>query len=146
MRKHWDYLLYVLRHKYYVFIACRRLGVPLWQSLVHDWTKFTPTEWGPYVRRDFSKPPELEWERAWEHHWRNNKHHPHVWSNGRPAPLPMPEVYAREMVADWWGAGMARGMPNVWAWYEKQKSATALHPETRLLVEQLLQELKAKTP
>jgi hypothetical protein len=51
MLAHLRYLAYVLRHKRYVLYAGWILRVPLWQLLVHDWTKFTPMEWGPYVRR-----------------------------------------------------------------------------------------------
>lgn len=54
--KHWKYLKYVVRHKWYVFLACRQLGVPLWQSIIHDWTKFLPREWFPYVRYFYGMP------------------------------------------------------------------------------------------
>lgn len=50
IKANWNYLKYVVRHKWFVFWACRALGVPLWQSIVHDWTKFLPSEWFPYVR------------------------------------------------------------------------------------------------
>jgi len=51
MQPHLRYLAYVLRHKWHVFIACRGLHVPLWQAIIHDWTKFLPCEWFPYVQR-----------------------------------------------------------------------------------------------
>jgi hypothetical protein len=49
MRKHWRYLKYVARHKWFVLLAGRERGVGLWQLLVHDWSKFLPDEWGPYA-------------------------------------------------------------------------------------------------
>jgi hypothetical protein len=56
MKPHWQYLRYVLRHKWYVFLACRQLGVPLIQSVIHDWSKFLPCEWFPYVRYFYGLP------------------------------------------------------------------------------------------
>lgn len=47
---HLAYLRYVLRHKWFVFRAGVRLGVPLWRLVVHDLSKFSPAEWGAYVR------------------------------------------------------------------------------------------------
>jgi hypothetical protein len=49
VRKHWRYFKYVLRHKWYVFLAGRQRGVGLWQLLVHDLSKFRPDEWQPYA-------------------------------------------------------------------------------------------------
>jgi hypothetical protein len=56
LKAHLRYAGYLLRHKWYVFLACRRLGVPLWQALVHDWTKLLPSEWFPYVRFFYGLP------------------------------------------------------------------------------------------
>lgn len=55
IRPHLEYLRYVLRHKWFVFLACRKLKVPLWQSIVHDWSKLTPCEWLPYVRKFYGE-------------------------------------------------------------------------------------------
>jgi len=43
------YLSYILRHKWFVFVECLRLGIP-WRGLVHDLSKLTPSEFGPYMR------------------------------------------------------------------------------------------------
>lgn len=48
MKAHLAYLWYVLRHKWFVFLECWRLGIP-WLGVVHDMSKFTPGEWFPYV-------------------------------------------------------------------------------------------------
>jgi hypothetical protein len=47
--RHLRYLSYVLRHKWWVLVAGLKVGAPLWRLLIHDWSKFTPAEWGPYV-------------------------------------------------------------------------------------------------
>lgn len=49
MIKHWSYLKYVIRHKWFVFLAGLDRGVPLWQLLIHNWSKFLPWEWMPYA-------------------------------------------------------------------------------------------------
>lgn len=160
MIAHLGYLAYLLRHKWYVFRAGARLGVPSWRLLIHDWTKFTPAEWGPYVRRfgggnnskwEKDADPQ-EWKDAWAHHWQHNPHHWEYWTRQHPATaawvtassepdapcLPMPTTYAREMVADWYGAGMAQGKPDIAAWYGQYGGRMVLHAETRALVERLI--------
>jgi len=53
---------------------------------------------------------------------------------------PMPEVYAREMLADWHGAG--RAITGEWGgtrdWYLKNKENIKLHPDTRRWIEDQL--------
>ena len=50
MLMHWRYLKAVLRHKRFVYQEGRKLGLGVWQLLIHDWSKFTPRMWGPYAR------------------------------------------------------------------------------------------------
>ena len=54
MRGHISYLKYVLRHKWHVFVGCVKLGVPIHQAVIHDWAKFLPVEWFPYVRQFYN--------------------------------------------------------------------------------------------
>lgn len=62
--------------------------------------------------------------------------------NRAPVALEMPERYAREMVADWMGAGRAiTGRWEVAEWYAKTRQHIILHPETRALVERLISEV-----
>lgn len=56
MQKHWRYLKYVIRHKWFVLLAGLTLGVPLRQLLVHDWSKFLPCEWFPYASFFYGQP------------------------------------------------------------------------------------------
>lgn len=167
MGKHFRYLSYVLRHKWFVFVAGLRVGAPLWRLLIHDWSKFTLAEWGPYVR-NFYGPPQppprdptftstvserqrwVQWkqqrqeavDRAWLHHQHWNAHHWQHWvlreDSGALKLLEMPERFAREMVADWMGAGRAiTGKWEAAAWYAKNRDVIVLHPETRRFVERL---------
>lgn len=160
---HLVYLWYVLVHKYWVFVFGRKLGVPVWRLVTHDLSKFSRAEWGPYARWFYSKAPnnrswyaiwkegeglnlpyELEpyttartlkraFEHAWAHHWRNNLHHWEGWGGNA-----MPETYVREMVADWWGAGYAKGQRDVLDWYVANSPRMNLHNNTRILTSNLI--------
>jgi hypothetical protein len=149
--KHLRYLRYVLRHKWFVFVACCAAGI-WWRGIVHDWTKFLPCEWFPYMEyfegkesRDNGGPSiagQYRFDKAWLHHQHANKHHWQHWvlrnDNGKTTALFMPEVYRREMVADWRGAGRALGFPDTRAWYLKNRANIILNASTRDLVEREL--------
>lgn len=149
MRSHVSYLRYVLRHKWYVFLACRVLRVPLWRAVLHDWDKFLPGEWGPYVAAFYAPDgssqykPTPTFHQAWNAHQKRNRHHWQywllTWDHGGTEVLEMAETDVREMVADWMGAGRALGKPDTRAWYEANKDKMQLHPATRQLVERLLE-------
>lgn len=145
MRRHLAYARYVMRHKWFVFVACIKLGVPLWIAVFHDWDKFLPDEWFPYARA-FYKPdgtsqyaPDETFTTAWNAHQKRNKHHWQywmiTWDRGETECLMMPEVYSLEMLADWIGAGRALGKPDTKAWYIDNKDKIRLHPMTRAFIE-----------
>jgi hypothetical protein len=155
MKTHLGYLRYVLLHKWHVLYAGWFLRVPFWRLIIHDWTKFTRAEWGPYVRRfgggNNSKwertADDQEWKDAWLHHWTHNPHHWNYWCSpedeaGERMASPMPETYVREMVADWYGAGMAQGKPNIEAWYSQHGERMNMHSDTRDLVDRIIGEAK----
>ena len=141
MKAHWDYLKYVLRHKKFVWVEGRKLNVGRLQLLVHDWQKFTPTEWRPYVDKFYRGVQDKHaFNTAWHHHVRYGKHHWQYWvifnGMGKTVPLKMPEKYRREMLADWRAAGMAQGKGNdAREWYEKYKHRMLLHEATRAYIE-----------
>jgi hypothetical protein len=61
MRAHLKYLRYVLAHKFYVLRAGLHIHAwyhPRWllRLLVHDWSKFLPAEWTPYVHTFYRSP------------------------------------------------------------------------------------------
>jgi Family of unknown function (DUF5662) len=147
LRTHARYLRYVLLHKWWVFWWGLKLGVPSWTLLAHDMSKFSKEEWGPYARWFYTCAPDgREWyavykeaiarhpgcasepwwsarhlkadfDQAWSHHKQHNKHHPEYWSDGLNQPMDIPDVFIREMVADWFGAGYAKGNYDIMGWY-----------------------------
>lgn len=122
-------------HKWHVYHAGRRLGVGRWQLLIHDLSKFRPTEFVPYGKFFYSKPGaswlkadidqsfKMQMREGWLRHIQRNPHHWQYWclingasvvaSHGTTVEtnpieaLPMPRRYVREMLADWMGAGRA---------------------------------------
>lgn len=91
---------------------------------------------------DKSTVAKAAFDAAWEHHWMNNPHHWQYWSGGESGDFitPMPHKYAREMVADWAGAGRAiTGKWEVVEWYAKTKNDKILHGDTRAFIEKLLE-------
>lgn len=150
------YLKYVLIHKYFVFVAgLLKTQAPLWLLVIHDFSKFRPSEFIPYAKFFYggekSQDTQDRFDMAWLLHQRRNPHHWQYWylmqDSGKNSPLPMPEKYVREMVADWAGAGRAiTGKWEVAAWYEKNRDKVLLHPETRSLVEVLLQSFVPMEP
>lgn len=148
-----------------MFYAGIRLGgIPLWNLIVHDWTKFTTTEWVPYVNwfhgPNAYKPSkgstgylhkpgdDIAFDEAWRHHWTSNPHHWQYWlkydDDGTQRANWMMKIYAREMIADWYGAGMAQGKPDIDAWYLANKDNIKLHDDTRYYVTQVIREAKQK--
>jgi hypothetical protein len=143
---HWTNLKYLLRHKWEVAKAGWKYGVPLHQLIFHDWSKFLPMEWFGYARHFYgvkTDKTKMAFNYAWNHHQKANKHHWNYWcmvkDGGVLEALEMPERFAREMVADWTGAGIAiKGYDDTKNWYKENRNKIMLHPRTRNLVEFLL--------
>jgi hypothetical protein len=141
--KHLKYLSYVLRHKWYVFVECCKMGIPL-RGLLHDISKFLPSEWFPYANYFYGKKhrPDPAFDFAWLLHQKRNPHHWQWWilqeDEGDVKIFPMPDKYRKEMLADWRGAGKALGKPDTKAWYLANKDRMILHPETRAWIEEQL--------
>ena len=147
--RHLNYLKYVLKHKWFVFLACRRLNVSLWRAIKHDWHKFLPSEWFPYAKT-FYKPDGSkqyvesdEFAKSWNLHQKRADHHWQywllTWDKGVTQPIEIPIECVLEMLADWYGAGRAiTGKWEAHLWYQKQKDIIKLHPNTRAYVEEKL--------
>ncbi len=81
---------------------------------LHDMSKFSANEafgYAMYNRKTGSGKEAFE--KSWHHHKMNNPHHPEYWFNpnraGELEPIPMPNIYIMEMIADWIGAGKTYG-------------------------------------
>lgn len=147
MKRFFAYLKALLRHKWYVFLACLQLRVPLHIAILHDWDKFAPKMFYAYAfqffdhegRRTHNELEYLDFLQTWNRHQKVSKHHWQAWlyvpDSGQMRPLPMPDVYIREMLADWIGAGRAYGQPHTAVWYQQHKDRIQLDPNTRMYLE-----------
>lgn len=148
MNAHLRYLRYLARHKWFVYRAARSVGVP-WLGLVHDLSKLRPDEWRAYATWFYGRPTgggarlataKEAFDAAWLAHIHRNRHH---WQHyvlrqddGQTKVLEMPDRYAKEMVADWIGAGLAiTGSDNLKDWYAKNRDKMLLAPQTRQWVD-----------
>lgn len=114
---YWRYFKYVFWHKVYVWQMGRKLGIP-WLALLHDNSKFLPSEFLPYAYFFYGKDREAEasrirdktgyykpqdtgnaaFDHAWFLHQKRNKHHWQYWVEVRRdfhvcAGSPQPPVY-----------------------------------------------------
>jgi hypothetical protein len=152
VKKYLKYFQYVFRHKWYVFVECRKWSIRR-QGIVHDWSKFLPDEaiayanffYGGDKRKDsFYNPKDGsdDFNHAWLLHQHRNPHHWQHWllqnDDGTKLALKMPTKYALEMVCDWVGAGRASGHNDVKDWYWRNKDKMILHEDTRAFVEEML--------
>jgi hypothetical protein len=107
----------ICRHKYYVGQECFKLGL-YYQGIVHDLSKFSPTEFissAIYFQGD-KTPIEVEkaekgYSLAWLNHKSKNKHHWDYWIDFKEGKsvitIPIPDKYIKEMFCDFIGASKA---------------------------------------
>ena len=109
LRKFFGHLNTVNKHRLKVLQLCIYAGIPI-RGLLHDLSKFTPTEFieGVKYYTDGKKSPistrkrEIGYSNAWLHHKGRNKHHFEYWYDfNAPIKTPLiPFKYFAEMVCD----------------------------------------------
>ena len=144
----------ITRHRHKVIANCARAGI-LRQGLIHDLSKYSPTEFIPGAKyfQGTRSPNEKERElygysQAWMHHKGRNKHHLEYWidyssNKSGMTGMKMPLRYVCEMVCDRVAAsqiylGEKYTDASPWEYYERSKNHYLMHPETRALLEKLL--------
>ena len=104
----------ITRHKWVVFKLCCKVGQP-WRGLVHDLSKYSPTEFWEGVKYFNGKHSPITdakkdkgYSQAWLHHKGRNKHHTDYWVDlSAPDKTPIiPYQYVVEMLCDKLAAGM----------------------------------------
>ncbi|MBQ8982607.1 MAG: catalase [Lachnospiraceae bacterium] len=156
--KWWSHLKTINHHKWLVMKHCFRCGLYM-QGLLHDMSKYSWTEFSvgvKYYQGDRS-PNNAEREdkgytSAWLHHKGRNKHHLEYWidyglEDGQTmVGMEMPVKYVVEMFCDRVAASKTYH-PETYTdqaaliYYEKGKDKYIMHPNTRKLLEELLQML-----
>lgn len=151
--KYLKYLWNLLRHKWFTFIECCKLGIP-WLGIIHDWSKFLPSELIPYTNHFYGRwdgASTSAFDTAWLHHQKRNRHHWQYWMLTNDdflkgevnivKPVYMPRKYEKEMLADWRAASRAyTGGDNTLDWYmeRRERFGWVLYPATVLWIEEQL--------
>lgn len=149
----------ITRHKWLVLKGCFAVGL-YWQGICHDLSKYSWTEFRIGVKYyqgnrspNAAEREEKGFSTAWMHHKGRNRHHWEYWMDYSArlyetgmAPAPMPEKYVAEMLMDRIAAskvyrGSAYTDRDPLNYYERTGEKVMLHPQTRELLETLLQML-----
>ena len=137
-----EYLIYLIKHKYWVFQMLFEKGLYV-QAIMHDISKFYPSEFDLYARY-YATKKRMNITKAWHLHLHRNKHHWQYWifmdNEGNMQALEMPEKYAVEMIADWYAVaivegGMDKVPERVARWYYERAGKILLHQNTKRFVE-----------
>ena len=148
----------VIKHKNTVFIHCLKAGIPL-QGLMHDMSKFSPSEFYPGAKFFLGdkSPTELErselgYSGAWMHHKGRNRHHFEYWFDYNPATrkmtaVKMPLKYVKEMFCDRVAAGKVYlgdkyTDNNPIEYFLRGNAKNTMHPQTSALLEKWLKLLQ----
>ena len=156
MIKAWEHWKTITHHKNMVRAGCFKVGLYR-QGIMHDWSKYTPTEFlvGCKYYQGNMSPNNAERaatgiSTAWLHHKGRNKHRYEYWVDYDPARgerilagARMPRKYVAEMVADRIAASKIYKKDKYTdasplEYYMSKRDFHILHPQTRDLLEKLL--------
>lgn len=156
VKKFFKHLALVSRHKWRVFINCAKCGI-VWRGLVHDLSKFSPTEFFESVKYYHGSRSPLGvcrevngYSNAWLHHKGRNKHHIEYWLDPEcKVPPLMPYKYAVECVCDklaatrvYAGKNYSTSLPlNHWLRYGNKVEG---NPKTMRFMEEIFVEVEKK--
>ena len=152
--KAWQHFRTITHHRWLVRQGCFKVGL-YWQGLVHDLSKYSPTEFrsGAKYYQGTRSPNAAEREdkgysEAWIHHKGRNRHHYEYWTDMsrqtlRYEPVPMPRKYFAEMIMDRIAAcktyqGSAYTDGSALAYFMKSRERELMHPETKRQLEYVL--------
>ena len=144
----------ITRHRHKVMQHCFRAGIP-WRGMLHDLSKYSPTEFIPGAKyyQGTRSPNEKERELfgyslAWMHHKGRNRHHFEYWCDYNPEtklnePVKMPLKFVVEMFCDRVAAGkIYQGKSytdrSPLDYFLRGKDRRRIHPETSQMLEKLL--------
>ena len=162
LKDYWKYFLYVLEHKKNVFKACWKREM-YWHAFVHDLSKFHPKEffayaewfYGPFgvkLKREYNEEQitngmsclsrsylecKAGFDKAWKHHYKNNKHHWNYWVKQNGKAKQMPEKYLWQMIVDWEAMGVKFGN-TAQEFYLNNYKKINLHIQSRIALEAML--------
>ena len=159
-RKNDEYKAYIIEHIKLVKVAFTLLesdfrlilGDTLFYILQynieeHDKSKFSTEEFESYIQWFYPNPGEKTnkemFDKAWEHHYKVNDHHPEHWVKNGIA-YPMSALARAEMFCDWLAMSIKfNTVPSDWYWKHEKNEPFNFNSDTRKLVENFLPILDA---
>lgn len=146
----------VFTHKYYVFIYCKKCGIPI-RGLLHDMSKLSPIEFINNIKyvEPGKSPITVAKERdgyskAWMHHKSHNPHHHVYWMDRFDEGCyvtRMPYKYMVECLCDHLGANKAYNPKSKTPytdeinWWKKERQTTVMHPDNIKFLDEVLYSL-----
>lgn len=144
----------ITKHRHQVIRHCFKAGIP-WRGLMHDLSKYTPTEFREGANHWLGTRSPNEKARAdqgyslaWLHHQGRNRHHFEYWYDYNPKthrrePVKMPFVFVLEMFCDRVAASKIYQGKNYTDqhpldYFMRAKPTRVIHPETSDLLESWL--------
>ena len=150
----------ITKHRMIVCGGCFRVGL-YWRGLVHDLSKYSPTEFLSGIKYyqgtrspNTAEREEKGYSEAWMHHKGRNRHHYEYWTDlsletKRYEALPMPRKYLAEMVMDrraacitYQGKNYTDEAPLIY--FRKSLERLRMHPKTQKELNYLLEMLAQK--
>lgn len=156
--KAWQHFKTITRHRFVVLAGCFRVGL-YWQGLVHDLSKYSPTEFmqGAKFYQGVRSPNAAEREskgysEAWMHHKGRNRHHYEYWTDMNMErrvyeSVPMPRKYLVEQVMDRRAAciiyqGKSYTAASPLEYFMRSRERTLMHPQNKQELEHILTMLR----
>ena len=144
--KAWKHFCTITYHKYLVAKGCFAVGL-YWQGLMHDMSKYSPTEFMQGIKYYTGVKSPNEGERAeygyslaWMHHKGRNRHHFEYWTDYNPqtklvSPVKMPARFLAEMFCDRVAAskiyqGKNYSPHHPLEYFNRGNAKNVMHPET----------------
>lgn len=151
----------ITSHRHMVIRHAFKAGIP-WRGLMHDLSKYTPTEFGAGIKyyaggkysANENERKDLGYSKAWMHHKGRNRHHFEYWTDYIPhtkkmMPIKMPKIFVLEMFCDrvaaskiYQGSNYTDSHPL--EYFLRSKGTRFIHPETSDYLEKLLVMLRDK--
>ena len=165
-KQYYNYLKYILEHKKNIFKTCWKRKLYL-HAITHDLSKFNPKEFIPYtewfyghhgvkLEKEFTYEQlnnqslykmscvsrnylecKKNFDKAWEHHYKNNPHHWNYWLDKKGVPQRIDGKYLSQMICDWEAMGLKFG-DTAQNYYLKNYCKIKLDRDTRVELEMML--------
>lgn len=154
IRNIFKHIKLVLKHKWLVFKFSIKLGIPF-RGFMHDWSKFSPTEFWESVKYYNGKGSPIKfckaengYSKAWLHHKGRNKHHYEYWYDPQaPEPTPIiPYKYVVEMICDKMSASIVYKGKD-WTnsseleYWNKEKQIAPVNPKLKEMLTELFEQI-----